>query len=598
MTRRGQLSARDVNSRSSIRQSAGASDSRGRRRLERSGASRSRLAPWKVGSSATVSRRSISRANARSGRSTLTGAATATTHQSIDRPLSRSATTGRRRLAPWNRTSSGVASRTVTSTTARGGRPRLTSAGGTARTARSTGIRRARATSASATTATRGRTRLTSGTATAGAVARTSGTVLRRPIRTGVSAAGTATGTLSSVVPSARASVSVARHRHFDGHAYVGGRHHHRHRHRHRHFGYQHYSGYFGYPFFSFGFHFGSGYAHSGFYSYPYYVYSQYPYSWPYPYYRRGYHRYYYGYPYVYSYSYDPYDAYYVYAAYPFGGVYIAYPERRVEVVKEVVVEKKVQREIVRPADYDSDQDVVSVEDEPRTSEPNVALPEEVQEEPSAPEPIPNEVDASRADLSPTQGQLAAGLTSFQLGDYDEASEHFYAASIDAPEDRVAQLMLGVSLFSIGEYHYAAEYLRLSLDTWDAFLLHDFDIRSVYTNPADFEQHKQALLAARDVDPTRRDVLLVAAFVQFHSGDVGAGASLDTLADSATAAGAVDPIDAALIERYTAAMALRAGQAVAQTAIAGTEKRSLPDPGEDRFLAAPSVATIRELPTR
>ena len=77
--------------------------------------------------------------------------------------------------------------------------------------------------------------------------------------------------------------------------------------------------------------------------------------------------------------------------------------------------------------------------------------------------------EAFFASLKPAQLSFAFGFMHFKNRNYDEAAESFYNASLEDPDSRLVKVFLGLSLFSIGEYPYAAEYLRLGLESWPEF---------------------------------------------------------------------------------------------------------------------------------
>jgi hypothetical protein len=367
--------------------------------------------------------------------------------------------------------------------------------------------------------------------------------------------------------------------------------------------------GHYGYPFgFSFSFSFGYPY-------YPYYYYPRFRY-WPRYYVAYPYYGYYYSYPYAYLHDYpyygcDFYDGYYVrfgpyrssyyvscsgygYHAYhhhchhhacdthgdhsyhvrdclecyPSGGSYVY---RDVEIPDDAVpVEQAEAPEPVGPP----------------------APPTLAGEADAVPQPLGRE-ESFYASLKPAQLSFVLGLHAMQGGDYDQATESFFNASVEDPDSRLVKVFLAASLFSAGEYRYAAEYIRLGLDGWEEFPSFDWDVRDLYGSPNDFESHLALLETETALDPGDIDSQLVLGFIAMHSGDlVRAGSAFDAVRNLSG-----DPVELAIASRYMAEVEDRSG-AFPRSEEERFELAARADPAVKAFLTSHSMRDVPALPIR
>ncbi len=386
-----------------------------------------------------------------------------------------------------------------------------------------------------------------------------------------------------------------------DDHYHSGHHHHHRHRHRHHHHGYYwpfYLSSYYYSPYYYDHYGFGLGFGLS--FGYPYHGVSfgvsyGYPYVSSYGYYGHGYP--YYGYRFRYRRHYGYYSSYYplayrtAYVTYPYypsyaeyysyendpaygGGTYVDqsnhyyyYGQRAGDATSvEEVPEDGLYESSEAGAEVEEARFVVReplVDGTPAANEPN-------------------------GELSTAQYQFSLGYLQLERGEYQSASEHFYEASLEAPESRLLKLFLALSLAGQGEYGFSAEYLRHALEDWDALALYPWDVSTLLPE-GETTRRIESLRGEVALGGGGVDALLVLAFLEFHSRDPGAGATLDHLRDF----GAASPVDRAIAERYLSALLVRDGEAV--PVIAGEISDIYESPVAE-FLAAPSAEKVSELP--
>jgi tetratricopeptide (TPR) repeat protein len=210
--------------------------------------------------------------------------------------------------------------------------------------------------------------------------------------------------------------------------------------------------------------------------------------------------------------------------------------------------------------------------------------------------PLSNE-EAFFASLKPAQLSFAFGFMHMKNGNYDDAAESFYNASLEDPESKLAKVFLGVSLFAVGEYPYAAEYLRIALNEWPEFARYPFNLKSLYGAEQDLASHLKLLRDTIDINPRDENGLLALAFVEFYTeGAPAAGPTFSMLKgfaeDPATLAVAGMYVEE--IERRSAALT---PEAAAVPALAeGTSE--VGDAALVSFLAQPDLRGIPGLPIR
>lgn len=275
-----------------------------------------------------------------------------------------------------------------------------------------------------------------------------------------------------------------------------------------------------GYPAWSVGVSWGcapSWYGHCG-----YYRYGNYPYwhprtvgvSYCYPYYPC--------FPTTYV-AYGCYDPYYGYGGFGtgfgagFGGYYTGYSRRVTGGDASVLMAQPAEEveEVVEEAPPET----VFVEE---TAEARATVVPEL-------EPESGE-EQFFAKLQPAQLGVVLGMIHLRDGHYHVAAEAFYNASLQAPESRLAKVLVGTSLFTIGEFRYAASFLRSGLDGWERYPLYRWDLRRLYGQDGDYDEHLALLDRWLELRPRDLDGHLTRAFVLFSTGDeLAAADSLDLL---------------------------------------------------------------------
>ena len=84
---------------------------------------------------------------------------------------------------------------------------------------------------------------------------------------------------------------------------------------------------------------------------------------------------------------------------------------------------------------------------------------------------------------------LSLGDRAFAEARYGDAVRHYARAVECSPEDPVLHLVLSDALFATGDYHYAAHCLRRALELEPNLLEIEFDKRTFYGDPSDFDRH-------------------------------------------------------------------------------------------------------------
>jgi tetratricopeptide (TPR) repeat protein len=196
------------------------------------------------------------------------------------------------------------------------------------------------------------------------------------------------------------------------------------------------------------------------------------------------------------------------------------------------------------------------------------------------------------ASLRPAQLSFVFGLGHLKAGKYDEATEALYNASIEDPESKLVKVFLGISLFSAGEYGYAAEYLRLGLEEWEAFPGYQWRVQDLYGRPGDFDSHLALLEEETRLNPAHTDAALVLGFLAMHSGDLAkAGNAFDSVRSLSS-----DGVEQTIARRYIAEIEVRTG------AFPGPAGETAPPAEEDAtiqaFLASLAPADVPKLPIR
>ncbi len=138
------------------------------------------------------------------------------------------------------------------------------------------------------------------------------------------------------------------------------------------------------------------------------------------------------------------------------------------------------------------------------------------------------------ADLTPSQVTFAMGILAFRKGNYDEASEYFFNASIEDSGSVVPELFLAVSLVSIAEFVYAATYLRTALQTSPGLITTPVGLDRIYGDEraGELARHRNLLEERHVLHPADPDTQLLRSFLALNAGDLeAAGQSALALRD-------------------------------------------------------------------
>jgi len=388
-------------------------------------------------------------------------------------------------------------------------------------------------------------------------------------------------------------------------------------------FGYPYYGYGYGYPYYGYGYGYGNGYG------YPY---------WRYPYYGYPYHSvyvaypyigYYYSYPYPYLASYDDYYDCSFYDTYSvrFGACRASYYEEcsgygchdyschhchlcdcaehghHYYHVRDCplcypgggdsyVYHDVDVPDVAAPAPERAQGSLPAVE---RTGPPAGSATAVASEAKAQVETLPVErEEAFYSSLRPAQLSFALGLVHWQHGEYDNAVESFYSSSIEDPSSRLCKLFLGTSLFTVGEYPFAAEYLRLALQDWEAFPSYEWNIVRLYPNPKDFQEQVALLDGEVRLNPSNNDALLTLGVLRFHSGDVpGAARAFEALRSLSR-----DPLDQDITARYVREIERREGVTPAAGAADVALAMNAEDEAVQTFLDSMMLRDVPALPIR
>ncbi len=134
----------------------------------------------------------------------------------------------------------------------------------------------------------------------------------------------------------------------------------------------------------------------------------------------------------------------------------------------------------------------------------------------------PQEAAAPAADdeaflqsLNPSELAFVTGLVSFRGGEYEQAAQAWYNATLKAPDAVAPRMFLAVGLFALGEYQRAAEYLRDGVKRNPDVAAYRWDVRRFYgkTNAAGLESHMKTLDSYIELYPNQADAYLVRGFI-------------------------------------------------------------------------------------
>jgi len=202
--------------------------------------------------------------------------------------------------------------------------------------------------------------------------------------------------------------------------------------------------------------------------------------------------------------------------------------------------------------------------------------------------------DAFFASLKPAQLSFSIGIMQFREGQYDAATEAFYNASVEDPDNRLIKVFLAQSLFAIGEFEFSAEYLRLGLRDWAEFPQYDWTVATLYSRPEDFRSQLELLERETALHPSDADLALVLGFVRFSSGDHMGAADAYDVARSLTS----DDEAKLIAERFLREVEFRSGAFPRPPVDPTTGAVAVMDPATAGFLATLDVSRVADLDMR
>ncbi len=125
--------------------------------------------------------------------------------------------------------------------------------------------------------------------------------------------------------------------------------------------------------------------------------------------------------------------------------------------------------------------------------------------------------EAFLQSLNPAELSFLTGLVSFRGGQYEQAAEAWYTATLKSPEAVPPRAFLVIGLFAIGEYQRAAQYLTDIVKKNPDFARYVWDLKRLYgrSRAAELESHLATLQSYIDLYPNRIEGHLVKGFVLF-----------------------------------------------------------------------------------
>lgn len=113
---------------------------------------------------------------------------------------------------------------------------------------------------------------------------------------------------------------------------------------------------------------------------------------------------------------------------------------------------------------------------------------------------------------------LAAGKRYFKEGRYDLAVDALLQAVLAAPQDGVPKLYFGLAHFAVGDFGYAVYAIRRGMDRVPDWGKEDMDLRYLYGEPADFDQHLAVLTAHVQRSPADGDAHFLLGYMLYFTG--------------------------------------------------------------------------------
>lgn len=121
--------------------------------------------------------------------------------------------------------------------------------------------------------------------------------------------------------------------------------------------------------------------------------------------------------------------------------------------------------------------------------------------------------------ISPNGNPVLVGNAAFARGDYTKAQSAFAGAVLADERDGYLKLLYGAASIAAGEYSLGGVAIRRALLTTDLLIDQPLDLRSLYSNEAEFEYHLRSLDDYVATYPADRDATFALGYVLYATGD-------------------------------------------------------------------------------
>ncbi len=116
------------------------------------------------------------------------------------------------------------------------------------------------------------------------------------------------------------------------------------------------------------------------------------------------------------------------------------------------------------------------------------------------------------------QRHLERGKQLLQARQYAAAADAFKLAADTNHGDPSSRLYAAHALFATGRYREAVQYLRRAFELQPKIAMLNFDLRTDYGTPEDFEEHLNKLVDALKQSPNDLDRLLLLGYISYYGG--------------------------------------------------------------------------------
>ena len=113
---------------------------------------------------------------------------------------------------------------------------------------------------------------------------------------------------------------------------------------------------------------------------------------------------------------------------------------------------------------------------------------------------------------------LAAGKRYFKEGKYDLAVNAFLHAVLAAPQEGVPKLYFGLAHFAVGDFGSAVYAIRRGMDRVPNWGEYKMNLRYLYGDPADFDQHLAVLTTHVQRSPAEGDAHFLLGYMLYFTG--------------------------------------------------------------------------------